>query len=641
MALLFSSALLFSTKPASRAELYPADSLSRPEYIFRRIKYGNTYSFIDYRRNVIQWQQYSAVSHFFNALKFASYKKVKVLHFGDSHVQADIATGTIRNRLQDVFGNGGRGIFFPYACIRSHSGNDNYTYATGIWDYSKNTNPAIRYELGLTGATARTTDPHAGFRIIFNKFYREMNNTVLKIYCRTSLNSFDLRLRTDVTTDPILISCKETTSPYVTVYLPAAPKMLNFEVVKNYPAQTFFEIHGISLEQPDNSGIVYNSMGINGASLSSIIRQNLMDGQIRDMQPDLIVFDLGGNDFFAGGINEAEYESKLRLLVDRFRNAAPNASILLVPPQDIYRFGRYCVTDCKKAAEITARVAFTSGCAYYDYYRVAGGTTSMLRWHQEGLAKNDKIHLTYSGYVVKGELYANAILNAFYHTLSDESKGQDSPIPADSVFTSRPIADATRRPIPTGYPSGSPSSPTGAVVVPDANKNATYRVSAVERQVYHTVRPGETLGKISQQYHVSVAQLMQWNRLPSTWIRAGDRLLILTRVKETTANTGVRYQGTTESAPKTETPASVNTAAVAVKPPVTYKGKPLGSTAPPAKTNPATQAWGSKKIIYYEVKSGDNLWLIAQKFNTTVDAIKRANNLYSDRLSVGQKLVIK
>jgi len=640
MALLFSSALLFSTKPVSRGELYPADSLSRPEYIFRRIKYGNTYSFIDYRRNVIQWQQYSAVSHFFNALKFASYKKVKVLHFGDSHVQADIATGTIRNRLQDVFGNGGRGMFFPYACIRSHSGNDNYTYATGVWDYAKNTNPAMRFELGLTGATARTNDPRAGFKFIFNKFYREMNNTVLKIYCRTSLNSFDLQLRTDVTSEPILISCKETTSPYVTVYLPASPKMLNFEVVKNYPAQTFFEIHGISLEQPDNNGIVYNSMGINGASLSSIIRQNLMDGQIRDMQPDLVVFDLGGNDFYAGSINEAEYESKLRLLVERFRNAAPNTSILLVPPQDIYRFGRYCVTDCKKAAEITARVAFTTGCAYFDYYRVAGGTTSMLRWHQEGLAKNDKIHLTYSGYVVKGELYANAILNAFYHTLSEPGKGQDSPIPADSVFTSQPIADATRRPIPTGYPSSS-----GAIVIPDGNKNATYKVSSVERRVYHNVRPGETLGKIAQQYHVSVTQLMQWNQLRNTWIRAGDRLMILTHVKETT-NTGVRYQGTTESAVKTETPAPANTATVATKPPVTatYKGKPLAtaprSTTPPAKTNPP-QAWGSKKVTYYEVKSGDNLWLIAQKFNTTVDAIKRANNLYSDRLSVGQKLVIK
>jgi LysM repeat protein len=157
--------------------------------------------------------------------------------------------------------------------------------------------------------------------------------------------------------------------------------------------------------------------------------------------------------------------------------------------------------------------------------------------------------------------------------------------------------------------------------------------------LYHTVRPGETLGKISQQYHVSVAQLMQWNQLRSTWIRAGDRLLILTRVQETNNNTGVRYQGTTESAPKTETPAPANTATV--KPPATatYKGKPL-ATARSAKANPP-QTWGSKKVTYYEVKSGDNLWLIAQKFNTTVDALKRANNLYSDRLSVGQKLMIK
>ena len=42
----------------------------------------------------------------------------------------------------------------------------------------------------------------------------------------------------------------------------------------------------------------------------------------------------------------------------------------------------------------------------------------------------------------------------------------------------------------------------------------------------------------------------------------------------------------------------------------------------------------------YTVKSGDNLYSIARKFNTTVDSIKKKNNLNSNLLSVGQKLVI-
>ena len=42
----------------------------------------------------------------------------------------------------------------------------------------------------------------------------------------------------------------------------------------------------------------------------------------------------------------------------------------------------------------------------------------------------------------------------------------------------------------------------------------------------------------------------------------------------------------------------------------------------------------------YIVKKGDNLYSIAKKFNTTADTIKRKNNLTSNNLSIGQKLII-
>lgn len=42
----------------------------------------------------------------------------------------------------------------------------------------------------------------------------------------------------------------------------------------------------------------------------------------------------------------------------------------------------------------------------------------------------------------------------------------------------------------------------------------------------------------------------------------------------------------------------------------------------------------------YTVKKGDSLWKIANKYNTTVEKLKSANNLKTNILSVGQKLVI-
>ncbi len=48
----------------------------------------------------------------------------------------------------------------------------------------------------------------------------------------------------------------------------------------------------------------------------------------------------------------------------------------------------------------------------------------------------------------------------------------------------------------------------------------------------------------------------------------------------------------------------------------------------------------STSEISYVVKKGDSLWLIANKYDTTVEKIKSTNNLKSNTLSIGQVLVI-
>ncbi|SEU10039.1 peptidoglycan endopeptidase LytF/peptidoglycan endopeptidase LytE [Salinibacillus kushneri] len=44
--------------------------------------------------------------------------------------------------------------------------------------------------------------------------------------------------------------------------------------------------------------------------------------------------------------------------------------------------------------------------------------------------------------------------------------------------------------------------------------------------------------------------------------------------------------------------------------------------------------------IYYQVSAGDNLWKLSRNFQTSVDEIKRANNLTSDAVYVNQSLII-
>ncbi|MCM1253308.1 MAG: LysM peptidoglycan-binding domain-containing protein [Clostridium sp.] len=55
---------------------------------------------------------------------------------------------------------------------------------------------------------------------------------------------------------------------------------------------------------------------------------------------------------------------------------------------------------------------------------------------------------------------------------------------------------------------------------------------------------------------------------------------------------------------------------------------------------PGTGGSGGSGVIEYTVRSGDTLWLLAQRFGTTVDAIKRLNGLTGNLLNIGQVLKI-
>ena len=69
----------------------------------------------------------------------------------------------------------------------------------------------------------------------------------------------------------------------------------------------------------------------------------------------------------------------------------------------------------------------------------------------------------------------------------------------------------------------------------------------------------------------------------------------------------------------------------------TYLG--IGQNVPPSGSAP-NPAPDQGNMIVHTVRSGDTLWLLANRYGTTVDAIKQANGLTSDNLSIGQILKI-
>lgn len=132
--------------------------------------------------------------------------------------------------------------------------------------------------------------------------------------------------------------------------------------------------------------------------------------------------------------------------------------------------------------------------------------------------------------------------------------------------------------------------------------------------VYHRVSSGETLFSLSRRYGVTVNDIRAWNNLDSNLLEIGQIL----EIRQSTRNVDDRV---TQTQPDTT-------------PEITEEVKTDAAPAEAVRSGAVTSA-------YYVVRSGDTLNRIASNNNTTVNEIKELNRLQSDRLAVGQILLIR
>jgi membrane-bound lytic murein transglycosylase D len=126
------------------------------------------------------------------------------------------------------------------------------------------------------------------------------------------------------------------------------------------------------------------------------------------------------------------------------------------------------------------------------------------------------------------------------------------------------------------------------------------------RKQTYVVRKGDNLGDIADRFNVELYDLKRWNHLRSTRIQRGQKLVILKEVAETRAER-LANQGTSKGRKKAETIAKSKR----------YKPR------------------------YHRVQDGDTLWNIAQRYDgLTIDRLKKLNNIRSNSLRPGQKLIV-
>lgn len=127
------------------------------------------------------------------------------------------------------------------------------------------------------------------------------------------------------------------------------------------------------------------------------------------------------------------------------------------------------------------------------------------------------------------------------------------------------------------------------------------------KKKYHTVRRGESLGKIAEKYNVSMTDVKKWNRLRSSNVNLGAKLKIL-------------YDDTNV---------------------VASKAKQIEETVVADITPKETKATPEKAITEHTVQQGETLIAIAKKYHLYVSDLKKWNNNESGLVNAGDVLKLK
>ena len=346
------------------------------------------------------------LDHFYEALwrteKGGEDAVTRVVHYGDSPTTADLVTGEIRRLLQKRFGDAGHGFILvakPWAWYQ-HQG---ARLSSSGWQDV----PATRFEardgmFGL-GGVSFTGSENASTKIVLESpghsrfevwYLREPEGGVLEFSADgTQLGSID-------TED----SLKEPGFAPFTVAAGASEIDLHIE-------RGQVRVFGVTAEKA-GPGIVYDSLGLNGASitvLSRMFNQAHWAEELRHRNPDLVVVNYGTNEADFAAFVDKQYEPELRAAIGRIHRALPEASVLVMSPMDRGQRaegGIETMATIPRIVAIQRRVAHETGCGFFDTFAAMGGEGTMANWYaaQPRLVSADFIH----PYPAGGKIVATA-----------------------------------------------------------------------------------------------------------------------------------------------------------------------------------------------------------------------------------------
>ncbi len=372
------------------------------------------YYFLNKEKNKIDFFAMENWNQFFGKIQsqwLEGNKQINIIHFGGSHIQADVWSNRLRQHFQNISpnNNSGRGMLFPFRLIGSNGSAYLKTSHTGKWKGYRNSVSSHQPPFGLMGARGEFSDSSSKLSLWVNKEHcTDCYFDQLEVFYIDSSDNFCIEIINDsvewIKENSDLGSCS--------FKLSKAVDSLNISFNKLDSSFSVFHLYGLKLIN-ENPGILYHSVGVNGASVPSYLRSEYLPRQLGFIEPDLVIFSIGINDAYEPNFTKENFIANYDSIIQIVKQINPFTAILFTTNNDSYYQKKFPNERGQLVKEAMYELAEKHNAAVWDFYEVMGGFNSIATWEKYGLAKRDKIHLTTIGYKLVGDLLFEAFLNAY------------------------------------------------------------------------------------------------------------------------------------------------------------------------------------------------------------------------------------
>jgi len=336
-------------------------------------------------------------------IKADSNSSLRILHFGDSHIQAGFLTGEVRRLLANFLNDSlvSMGYAFPYNIAGTNSPVDYSFSVTGSWAFSKIVGSDTDISAGLSGMVMETYDNNTSISISTKNAKRGD-----KLFDEVTffVNVGEIEVNVDCAGGTIVNQSKY----HVTIKLTNAVSELSVSFNCNNQNQKPLRVSGLLLVN-SLSKLIYSSAGLNGADVKSYLKAGEFENQLRLIDPHIVIVSLGTNDAYHPLFDSADFSNNLAILIDKIELALPNATVLLTIPGDHLVSKTSPNLKLLQVKDAIFDLAIKKSCCVWDFHSIMGGEGSIRLWNSIGLTAPDYLHFNAKGYQLQGELLFEAL----------------------------------------------------------------------------------------------------------------------------------------------------------------------------------------------------------------------------------------